>query len=43
VEMHGGSISAESEGIGRGATFMIALPSAGTMFARERNLRSVGK
>ncbi len=43
VEMHGGSISAESEGLGHGATFMIALPSAGTVYARERNLRSVGK
>ena len=42
VEMHGGSISVQSEGVGRGATFMIALPTAGTMFARERNLRSVG-
>jgi PAS domain S-box-containing protein len=43
VEMHGGSISAESEGVGRGATFMISLPSAGTVYARERNLKSVGK
>ena len=42
VEMHGGSISAESEGVGRGATFMISLPTAGTIYARERNLRSVG-
>ena len=43
VEMHGGSISAESEGLGRGATFMISLPTAGAIYARERNLRSVSK
>ena len=43
VEMHGGRISVESEGAGRGATFMFSLPSAGSVYARERNLRSVGK
>jgi signal transduction histidine kinase/DNA-binding NarL/FixJ family response regulator len=29
VELHGGRVSAESEGPGRGATFMISLPTAG--------------
>jgi PAS domain S-box-containing protein len=43
VEMHGGTISASSEGPGKGATFTVSLPSAGAVFARERNLRSVRK
>jgi signal transduction histidine kinase len=30
VELHGGSISAESAGLGRGATFTIRLPVADT-------------
>jgi CheY-like chemotaxis protein len=30
VEMHGGSVAARSEGLGRGATFEIALPRAAT-------------
>jgi signal transduction histidine kinase/DNA-binding NarL/FixJ family response regulator len=30
VELHGGRISAESNGVGRGATFMISLPAAGS-------------
>jgi PAS domain S-box-containing protein len=29
VELHGGNVSAESEGLGRGATFSVTLPSAG--------------
>jgi PAS domain S-box-containing protein len=41
IEMHGGSITAESAGLGRGSTFTVALPSAGAVLARERNLRSV--
>ena len=41
VELHGGTIRAESAGIGLGATFSVALPTAGAMLARERNLRSV--
>jgi PAS domain S-box-containing protein len=37
VELHGGSIVAESGGIGQGATFMIVLPSsAGTQARHER-------
>jgi len=28
VEMHGGSLTAESEGLGRGATFTVALPAS---------------
>ena len=41
VELHGGTIRAESPGAGQGATFTVALPTAGAMLARERNLRSV--
>ena len=40
VELHGGTIRAESTGIGHGATFTVSLPTAGAMLARERNLRS---
>ena len=42
VEMHGGAIAVQSEGLGKGSTFVVSLPSAGSVFARERNLRSVG-
>jgi PAS domain S-box-containing protein len=43
VEMHGGTIAAHSEGPGTGCTFTVALPSAGSVLARERSLRSVRK
>jgi PAS domain S-box-containing protein len=43
VELHGGSISADSDGTGRGATFTITLPAASAMLARERVLRPVAK
>ena len=42
VEMHGGSIGVDSGGLGHGATFVVSLPSAGSVYARERSLRSVG-
>jgi PAS domain S-box-containing protein len=35
VELHGGSIAAESPGIGHGATFTILLPSSGAAVAAE--------
>jgi PAS domain S-box-containing protein len=41
VEMHGGSISAESAGPGQGATFVVTLPSAAAILAQDRNLRQV--
>ena len=41
VELHGGTIRAESLGVGQGATFTVSLPTAGAMLARERSLRSV--
>jgi PAS domain S-box-containing protein len=41
VEMHGGSISAESAGPGHGATFVVTLPSAAAILAQDRNLRQV--
>jgi len=41
VELHGGTIQAESPGVGQGATFTVSLPTAGAMLARERYLRSV--
>jgi len=43
VEMHGGRIGVESEGIGHGTTFTVGLPSTNAVLARERHLRSVGK
>jgi PAS domain S-box-containing protein len=41
VELHGGTISVQSAGTGRGATFTVALPAANN-HARERHLRPVG-
>ena len=43
VEMHGGTIAADSPGAGAGATFTILLPGPATVLARERNLRPVAK
>lgn len=43
VELHGGSVSAESAGEGEGTVFTIALPTAATARARERNLKPVAK
>ena len=36
VELHGGRISAESPGPGRGATFTIRLPAAGAEATEQR-------
>ena len=43
VEMHGGTIAADSPGAGAGATFTILLPSPAAVLARERHLRPVAK
>lgn len=43
IELHGGTIRAESAGIGRGATFIVTLPSLSASLARERNLRPVAR
>lgn len=43
IELHGGRIRAESAGAGRGATFVVTLPSATALLARERNLRPVAR
>ncbi len=36
VEMHGGTVVAESEGVGKGATFVVTLPLAGEVEGRPR-------
>jgi PAS domain S-box-containing protein len=43
VELHGGSISAESSGAGEGTVFTIALPTASAARARERKLHPVAR
>jgi PAS domain S-box-containing protein len=41
VEMHGGSIQAESAGPGQGSSFIVTLPTAAATLAQDRNLRQV--
>ena len=41
VELHGGSISAESAGPGQGAAFVVTFPTAAASLAQDRNLRQV--
>jgi PAS domain S-box-containing protein len=41
VEMHGGSIHAESTGLGHGATFVVTLPTTGATLSEDRNLHQV--
>jgi PAS domain S-box-containing protein len=41
VELHGGSIHAESAGPRQGATFIVTLPTAAATLAQDRNLRQV--
>jgi len=36
VEMHGGTVLAQSEGVGKGATFVVTLPLAGEVEGRPR-------
>jgi len=43
IELHGGSIAAESAGAGKGTLFTLTLPTASTMRARERHLKPVAK
>jgi PAS domain S-box-containing protein len=43
VELHGGTILAESAGHGQGTLFTVTLPTASTIRARERNLKPVAK
>ena len=40
VEMHGGTITVESQGRGRGALFTVSLPAAGPTVDSERVLRA---
>jgi PAS domain S-box-containing protein len=42
VELHGGSIVAQSEGPGKGAVFLVRLPAEAVSLPRERTLRRVG-
>lgn len=41
VELHGGSIHAETAGPGQGATFIVTFPTAAAILAQDRNLRQV--
>jgi PAS domain S-box-containing protein len=41
VELHGGSIYAESAGPGQGAAFVVTFPTAAATLAQDRNLRQV--
>ena len=43
VELHGGSIAAESAGAGKGTVFAVTLPTATSIRARERHLKPVAK
>jgi signal transduction histidine kinase len=43
IELHGGSIVAESAGEGTGTLFTLTLPTATAVRARERNLKPVAK
>jgi signal transduction histidine kinase len=43
IELHGGSIAAESAGQGQGTLLTVTLPTATTARARERNLKPVAR
>jgi signal transduction histidine kinase len=43
VELHGGSIVAESEAEGQGAVFTVTLPTVTAVRASERNLKPVAR
>jgi PAS domain S-box-containing protein len=43
IELHGGSIVAESRGEGLGTVFTVTLPTAAAVRARERNLKPVAR
>src|SRR5262249_13316708 len=43
IELHGGSIVAESAGEGTGTMFTVTLPTASSVRARERNLKPVAR
>ena len=43
IELHGGSIVAESAGEGLGTVFRVTLPAAAAVRARERNLKPVAR